>query len=75
MEVARPRQTGIRRQPSRDELLREVRTLRSQQQLLVEEVRQLLAAIAVYRDLAERALGMAEGSGNGPAVRRTGNCV
>ena len=73
MAMLRPRQPRIRRQPSRDELLREVKTLRGQQQLLVEEVRQLLAAIAVYRDLAERALGMSKGCGNGPAVRRTGN--
>jgi hypothetical protein len=57
MNVRGPRQAaGVRHQPSRAELLREVQALRSEQALLVEEVRQLLAAVAVYRDLAERAL-------------------
>lgn len=50
----------IRRQPTRAELLHEIKILRNEQRSLVEEIKQLLASVSIYRDLAERALRIRE---------------
>jgi hypothetical protein len=68
--MKRPRtreSSGVRHQPSKAELLREVKTLRSQQELMVEEIKQLLASVSVYRNLADLTLRRRYGSlyGNG----------
>ena len=65
-------QRRANRRQSKADLLREIETLRNQQELLVEEIRQLLACVALYRDLSERAIArdpLREKAGYGCAKR------